>query len=146
MATPDPTAAGGDHTAKAFYRSWVSERIRNVDTDQQGHVNNAVLATYFETGRLGLFDAESSSRLGDQTNIMVVRILMEFQRELTYPGMAEIGSRVVTLGRTSLIVSQAIFKGDACIATAEATCVLVDRRSRRPTPIPAALRAHLAQL
>ena len=32
----------------------VTENIRYGDTDRQGHVNNAVYATYFESGRVDL--------------------------------------------------------------------------------------------
>ena len=29
-----------------------NEKLRNGDTDQQGHINNAKIATFFESGRV----------------------------------------------------------------------------------------------
>ena len=30
-----------------LYPFWTEEKLRNADTDRQGHVNNAVFATFF---------------------------------------------------------------------------------------------------
>jgi acyl-CoA thioester hydrolase len=39
----------------ADYPHRVTEIIRYGDLDPQGHVNNAVFATYFESGRVAVF-------------------------------------------------------------------------------------------
>ncbi len=37
---------------RSSYRFWTDERARYSDTDRQGHVNNAVFATFCESGRV----------------------------------------------------------------------------------------------
>ncbi|MFI4986224.1 MAG: acyl-CoA thioesterase [Alphaproteobacteria bacterium] len=131
-------------TSREAYGHWTHDKLRNSDTDQQGHVNHAVLATFFETGRIGLFGGGEGGAPEPGAIIMVVSLAMRFHRELGYPGSVDVGTRLERLGRTSFTVAQAIFMGADCIATAEATCVLVDERSRRPRPLSDALRQRLS--
>ena len=140
---PKPSRAGPE-ASRQGYRCWSHDRLRNSDTDQQGHVNHAVLATFFETGRIGLFSGGEGGSPEPDAIVMVVSLLMRFHRELSYPGTVDIGTRLKRIGRTSFTVEQAIFRGEALIATAEATFVLVDERTRRPRPISDGLRKRLA--
>ena len=66
--------------------------IRYGDTDRQGHVNNAVFATFFETGRVSfLFDP---SIFPEGTMLVIARLVIDFRAEVTWPGQVEIGTRV----------------------------------------------------
>ena len=65
--------------------------IRFGDLDPQGHVNNAVFATYFETGRVVLLrDAKYGLRVAGGTFVLA-RLEIEFRKELHWPGTIEIG-------------------------------------------------------
>ena len=68
---------------------------------------------------------------------------MSFKKELFYPGTVRVGSSVTRVGRTSLEFLQAIHAANGLVATAEATCVLMERASRKPTPVPDLMRAYL---
>jgi hypothetical protein len=75
--------------------------IRFGDLDRQGHVNNAVFATSFESGRVGLiYDAENGPQVPGATSV-VVRLEIDFLRELRWPGTVEIGTAVAEIGRSS---------------------------------------------
>jgi acyl-CoA thioester hydrolase len=77
---------------------------------------------------------------------MIVRLIVDFRAELFYPGVVDIGTRILRLGRASFTMAQAVFAGDSCAATAESTCVLVDTETRRAVPVPEALRRELLEM
>ena len=129
--------------AAADYRFWTEEKLRNADTDQQGHVNNANIATFFESGRIDILSAPAIAQVRAVTSILVVRLLTNFKKELFFPGTVRVGTRVARVGRTSLTFEQTIHAANGEVATAEATCVLIDKATRKPTPVPEALRAYL---
>jgi acyl-CoA thioester hydrolase len=127
------------------FRFWVEEKLRNSDTDQFGHVNNASIATFCESGRIGLFDEPPMQRAMSGKSIVVVRLLIEFRQEVFYPGVVRVGSDVVSVGRTSFNVVQGIFAANGHVATSEATCVMCDAASRKPVQVPDEIRAYLLQ-
>ncbi|MBL8383349.1 MAG: acyl-CoA thioesterase [Burkholderiales bacterium] len=130
-------------TAPTSYRFWTEEKLRNADTDRQGHVNNAVIATFLESGRIDVLDQPPLAEVRKVTGIVVVRLLVNYRKELFFPGTVRVGTRLDRVGRTSLTFGQAVCAGDALIADAEVTCVLVDKATRKPVAVPEAMRAFL---
>jgi acyl-CoA thioester hydrolase len=138
--------ASPDLTERASFRQWTFDKLRYGDTDRQGHVNNAVFATFCETGRVTfLYDPENPFA-PPGTEFVVVRLTLDFRAELHYPGRVDIGTRLLSLGRSSFHVGQGIFKDGTCHATAESVMVLLDQKTRRAVPLPEALRTRLNQL
>jgi acyl-CoA thioester hydrolase len=124
----------------------VPDIIRFGDLDRQGHVNNAVFATYLESGRVGImYDAEHGLQVAGTTTVLA-RIEIDFIRELHWPGTLEVGTAVAAIGRSSYTFGQAVFHDSACAATARTTLVLIDAATRRPRPLPPDLIARLEQL
>ena len=123
----------------------VTERLRFGDTDQQGHINNAAYATFFESGRVEfLYDADSG--LPPQgTQFVIAELTIRFRDELTFPGLVTVASGVSRLGRSSIGLSQALFSGEHLVATADSVIVLTDLATRRSTPLPEATRATLGK-
>jgi acyl-CoA thioester hydrolase len=139
------SAGAATATARTSYPLWVADTLRYGDTDRQGHVNNAVFATFCESGRVSfLYDEELDLR-GAETNFVIVRLELDFRAELFYPGTVDIGTRVLAIGRSSFRLGQGVFKGDLCAATAECTMVLVDDATRKATPLTPKLRQWLEQ-
>lgn len=124
------------------FRFWTEEKLRNRDTDQFGHVNNAAIASFLEAGRMEMLSGPEAAPLAEGASLAVVRLLIEFARELFYPGRVRVGSSVTGVGNTSFSVRQAVFDGAGCVAVAEATCVLIDPALKRPRSVPEALRAY----
>jgi acyl-CoA thioester hydrolase len=119
----------------ADYPHRVAEIIRFGDLDAQGHVNNAVFATYFESGRVAMFrDPHLGIGVADAT-FMLVRQEIDYLRELRWPGDLVVGSALCEFGRSSFMVAQAVFLGEECAAAARVTMVMADTRTRRPRPL-----------
>jgi acyl-CoA thioester hydrolase len=113
----------------------VTDVIRYADLDPQGHVNNAVFSTYFESGRVAMFrDPDLGIGVPDATYVLV-RQEIDFLHELRWPGDVEVGSGVAEFGRSSFTVAQTIFHGDVCAAAGRATLVMLDTVTRRSRPL-----------
>lgn len=124
----------------------VIEGIRYADLDPQGHVNNAVFSTFFETGRVSLFRDPGNALLVEGANFVLARTEIDFLRELHWPGTVEIGTKVAAIGRSSYTVAQAIFRDGTCVALGRATVVLIDDATRRSRPLPEHAVARLNRL
>ena len=120
------------------------DKLRYGDTDRQGHVNNAVFSTFLETGRVEmLFDA--AGFLTDPGCAFVIaRLVLDFRNEIVWPGDVVIGTRIESIGRSSLRIAQGIFQGDRCAATAETVIVQVDEQTRKSRPFSPAIADRLA--
>ena len=119
----------------ADYPHRVRDIIRFADLDPQGHVNNAVFATYFETGRVAMFRNPDLGIGVDNATFVLVRQEIDFLRELHWPGDVEIGTALAELGRSSFVVVQTIFKDGVCAAAGRATLVMLDTKTRRARPL-----------
>ena len=120
------------------------DKLRYGDTDRQGHVNNAVFTTMYETGRVELLQLGQSEglALGD-VSFVIARLSLDYHGEIHWPGTVEIGTAVKALGNSSITFSQALFQNGKCVSTAESVVVQVDNRTRRSTPLSAAVREKL---
>lgn len=120
--------------------------IRFGDLDPQSHVNNAVFATYFETGRVVLLrDAKYGLRVPGATFVLA-RLEIDFRKELHWPGTIEIGTGVADVGRRSFTYAQAIFHEGTCAATSRVIMVLIDQSTRQPRELPDDIVARLKDL
>ncbi|HEV3177449.1 MAG TPA: thioesterase family protein [Stellaceae bacterium] len=138
QALPSPTERGS-------YAIWTYDKLRYADTDRQGHVNNAVFATFCESGRVMFLYDEKLNLAGPDANFVVVRLELDFRSELFYPGRVDIGTRVLGIGRTSFRLGQGIFNGETCAATAETVLVQMDAATRKAKALTPQLRAWLEE-
>ena len=113
----------------------LSDNVRFADLDPNQHVNNAVYATYFETGRVTLMKDKSYWQLPEGLTWIMVRLDTHFRAELHWPGTIEMGLGVAKFGRTSVTFDQVVFSEGRCVASAQAVTVLIDQASREPTPL-----------
>ena len=113
----------------------LSDNVRFGDLDPNQHVNNAVYATYFETGRVTLMKDRSLGLIPEGLTWIMVRLDIHFRAELRWPGKIELGLAVTKLGRTSVTFEQAVFSEETCVASAQAVTVLIDERTRKPAPL-----------
>jgi acyl-CoA thioester hydrolase len=113
----------------------LSDNVRFADLDPNQHVNNAVYATYFETGRVTLMKDRSYGLMPHGVTWIMVRLDMHFRAELRWPGTIEMGLGVVKFGRTSVTFDQVVFSEGTCVASAQSVSVLLDEATRKPTPL-----------
>jgi acyl-CoA thioester hydrolase len=112
-----------------------SDNVRYADLDPNHHVNNAVYATYFETGRVALVKNRSYGLIPEGLTWMMVRLDMHFRAELRWPGTVEMGLGVAKFGRTSVTFDQVVFSAGKCVASAQSVSVLIDESTRKPTAL-----------
>jgi len=122
------------------------DKLRYGDTDRQGHINNAVFSTFLETGRVELIYDRARQLVEPGTSFVIARLEMDFRAELLWPGEVEIGTRIASVGRSSVRLEQAIFQGKHCVANATTVMVQMDEATRKSRPFSDAVRERLAQL
>ena len=122
----------------------LSDNVRFADLDPNQHVNNAVYATYFETGRVTLMKDRSYGLMPEGLGWIMVRIDIHFRAELHWPGQIELGLGVARFGRTSVSFDQVVFSEGKCVASARAITVLIDEVTRKPVPLTPELKAKFA--
>jgi acyl-CoA thioester hydrolase len=121
-----------------------THRLRFNDTDRLGHVNNAVFAVMLEQGRSELAVLAGLPVESTGQALVIVRLELDFLREMAWPGDVRIESEVVRLGGRSFTVQQRlIHRGELC-ARAETVLVMLDRAEGRAVPIDP-WRASLAR-
>jgi acyl-CoA thioester hydrolase len=113
----------------------LTDNVRFADLDPNQHVNNAVYATYFETGRVTLVKDHSYGLIPPGLAWIMVRLDIHFRAELRWPGTIETGLGVSKFGRTSVTFDQVVFSQDRCVASAQAVTVLIEEATRKPTPL-----------
>jgi acyl-CoA thioester hydrolase len=134
---------------RADYRRFLAIPTRWMDNDTYGHVNNVAYYSYFDTVvnehliHEGSLDIRAGSAMG-----LVVETRCLFHRPLSFPQIIDAGLRVIKLGKSSVTYDIGLFErgADAPAATGYFVHVWVERSTRRPTPVPAAIRAALAPL
>ena len=127
------------------YPHRITDNVRFGDLDPQGHVNQAVFLTYFESGRVAMFRNEDLGIGVPGLTFVMVRMEVDYMKELHWPGSIDIGTGVAEFGRSSFKVSQAIFRNGACAATGRATLVCMDLKTRNATALPQAAIDRLSQ-
>ena len=120
----------------------LSDNVRFADLDPNQHVNNAVYATYFETGRVTLMKDRSYGLMPDGVTWIMVRLDMHFRAELRWPGTIEMGLGLAKFGRTSVTFDQVVFSEGKCIASAQSVSVLLDEATRKPIPLTEEIMRH----
>lgn len=144
----------GEHSAglaidlknRAVYQVWVKDVLRYADLDTVGHVNSVAYAVFCENGRAAFWSQVGRPLHQPGHGIVVVHASLDYHSEMRYPGSVDVGTRVLDVGRTSMRLGYGTFQDDACSATMETVCVLVDDHGRRPIPWPDALHAQLIEL
>jgi acyl-CoA thioester hydrolase len=113
----------------------LTDNVRFADLDPNQHVNNAVYATYFETGRVTLMKDRSYGLMPEGLAWIMVRLDIHFRAELRWPETIEMGLGVRKFGRTSVTLDQVVFSQGRCVASAQSVTVLIDEATRKSTPL-----------
>jgi acyl-CoA thioester hydrolase len=132
-----------DLTRRQTFRHWTPVTIRYSDQDAMAHVNNTALATYVEAARTAFVYEliRKSGAVGME--FILARLVIDYRRELHYPGTVEVGARLIRVGNKSLTTGYGVFKGDDCFATSECVNVFYDMATRK-TAVPSdSIRAAL---
>ena len=129
----------------AGYSHTTFDKLRYRDTDRQGHVNNAVFMSLLETGRVEMLYAPEEHLHDPGCSFVVASIQLDFLAEMTWPGRVEIGTRIASIGRSSMRVEQALIQGDSCVATAALVIVQMNQTTRRSQALGTAAVSNLGR-
>jgi acyl-CoA thioester hydrolase len=140
------TVTAFDPRQRSSYRRFTTIPIRFADQDILGHVNNAAIAVYFEHARCEHLIPRLASPAAPHLNIVLARIVIDYLKEIRYPGTVDIGIRVTHTGTKSFVISGGIFLDDVCCAISQATIVFFDTQTRRATEPTDNVRARIAEL
>ena len=121
-----------------------SDKLRYGDTDRQGHVNNAVFATFMETGRVDLLYREALAEEG--AAFVIARLELDFLSEINWPGEVEIGTAIGQVGRSSFRLFQKVFQNGVPVAQAVTVIVQMNEATRKSHPLSDKARRRLEEL
>jgi acyl-CoA thioester hydrolase len=131
------------------YRHIMVIPTRWMDNDTYGHVNNVTYYAYFDTVVNAFLIAEGQMDIKRSPTIaVVVETMCRYHRSLTFPDVLDAGVRVPQIGNTSVRYEIGLFRRgeEEVAASGHFVHVFVDRQTRRPAPIPKAIRSALAKL
>jgi acyl-CoA thioester hydrolase len=132
MASRDLFPGASD---RSTYTHFTPVTLRFGDTDGMGHINNAVYATLFESGRFFYFGRGFDQAKRTGRTFTLAKLSINFVVELFFPGTVEVGSRIINVGKSSIGIGHAVFKGDKCHAVSDSVIVLIDAEGRGSTPL-----------
>jgi len=141
---PEPSRRGPE--PRDAYAAFRPITTRWMDNDVYGHVNNVVYYSFFDTAVNGLLvDAGALDIHAGEVIGLVVETRCNYFAPIAFPQAVTAGVRVARLGRSSVRYEIGLYAGDATgsAAAGHFVHVYVDRATRRPVPLPDALRAVL---
>ncbi|MFL9924238.1 thioesterase family protein [Herbaspirillum lusitanum] len=124
-------------------------QTRWMDNDVYGHVNNVVYYSWFDTAvnqyllERGVLNIAASEVIG-----LVIETQCNYFAPVSFPDAVRVGVRVAHIGHSSVRYEVGIFRGDDSAPAAQGhfVHVYVDRTTRRPVDIPAAMREALLRI
>jgi len=122
-----------------------TQKLRFCDTDQLGHVNNAVYSVLLEAGRVEMVQAAGLLDPAGGFGVVIARLELDYLRELTWPGEIRIETALHRLGAKSIQARQKLFKGEELVARASSVLAVIDLATRRAVPLRDDWRAVLGQ-
>jgi acyl-CoA thioester hydrolase len=144
---PHKPAGRGSHPLadRRRFKVWNTDKLRLTDVDHQHHVNNAVFAVLYTSGRHDFIHAHVRPLVAESDMFAMAKITIEYLAEMHYPGEVEVGTLIRRLGRTSITFGHGMFKDGKCVSVAEAVMVLLDPATRRAKALPLTAAAELAR-
>jgi acyl-CoA thioester hydrolase len=122
-----------------------TQKLRFCDTDQLGHVNNAVYAVMYEAGRAEMMAAAGLLPPDGRIGVVIARLELDFLREMNWPGEVRIETSVHRIGTKSLHLRQSLLVAGELVSRAASVLAVIDTATRRALPITDEWRATLEQ-
>jgi len=111
------------------------DKIRYRDMDRQGHVNNAVFSSFLETGRVELIYNSSNQIISTNSSFVIASLNLDFISELKWPGKVDIGTGIIKIGTSSIIIIQGLYQDEKLAATAETIIVQTNKKTGSSKPL-----------
>lgn len=123
----------------------VEQRVAWRDLDALGHVNNAVYATYLETGRVEYLSALGEGQL-EVANLILAELTITYKSPAFLRERLLVGVRVAEVRNSSFIMEAQIEEKETqrLVATSRAVVVHYDYNENRAKPVPLKWREAIA--
>ncbi len=128
---------------KDNFRFWTDVTIRFSDQDPLGHINNVAYAAYIEAGRTMFLGGLITGEQHASVDFILANVNIDYVKEAYYPGIINVGTRVIRLGTKSITTGYGLFLKDTCLATSQSTNVFFDTVKRCTVEIPNDVRKAL---
>ena len=132
---------------RADYRFLDRLRVRWAEVDMQKIVFNGHYLMYFDTAIAGYWRAmampyhETMAALAG--DLFARKATVEYEGSARYDDLCELGVRCARIGRSSMVFSLALFRGETRLVHGELVYVFADPATQTSRPVPAPLREVL---
>lgn len=133
----------GEAPERAAFRFFHPLRVRWSEVDRQDVVFNPNYFVYFDVAVGEYWRAIGfvyPASLGGLSDVFAVDARARFFAPARYDDELTIGCRTRRLGRSSMTSELGVFRGETLLTAGELVYVHVELASRRPSPLPDALR------
>ncbi len=117
---------------------------RFTDTDALGHINNNAIPVWFEEARNAVFEIFIPDLDIQKWNLILVKIEVEFLKQLYYGIPVEIRTYIHKIGNSSFQVEQEAWQNDEMSVRGVATLVHFDYQTNKSVIIPDHYREQLS--
>ncbi len=137
-------------TQKSDFSFFHPLRVRWAEVDLQRVVFNGNYLLYFDVAfteywrASGLPDPLAQQAAGAE--LFVRKAQIEYHGSAGFDDELQIGVRCARLGRSSMTVAIAIFRGDEHLIDGELVYVYADAQEKKSLPVPDAWRTRIAQI
>jgi len=87
----------------------------------------------------GLLDTKQNPNI----DFVLASVTIDYIQEAHYPGIIDVGARLVRIGNKSITSGYSAFLGDTCIATSKSTNVFFDTQEHESVRVPDNVRRAL---
>jgi YbgC/YbaW family acyl-CoA thioester hydrolase len=130
--------------ARGDFRFLERLRVRWVEIDAQKIVFNGHYLMYFDTAVAGYWRALAlpyartmESLEGD---LYVLKATVEYHASALYDDLIDVGMRCERIGRSSMTLAAAVFRGETLLVAGELVYVFADPHTQTSRPVPPMLR------
>jgi len=130
---------------RSDFRFVERSRVRWVEVDLQGIVFNGHYLMYFDTAVAGYWRAMAlpyhDTMQALQGDFYVRKAALEYEASARYDEQIEVGVRCAGIGKSSMRLHGAVFRGEQRLVHGELVYVFADPATQTSKPVPPALRA-----
>lgn len=116
------------------------DRLRLTDLDFQQHVNNAAQTSLLASARYDFLGLRVRPALPQGDKLVIASLDVRFVREMPYGDVVLTGTRILSIGRTSMKLEQAIFQEAQCVVRAVSVFVHLSALDKSASPWPESVR------
>ena len=80
----------------------------------------------------------------ENCTFVIVHQSLDFHSEIQWPGQVDIGSKIVSMGNSSITFEHALFRDNRCVASARVVVVQINDKTKKSQPLTPGARDYLS--